>query len=68
MRSDEIGELPHWRRTETARMLEQGELDRTVPNLATNAVTTWMSGITARALGRMPNLGPLSPVMRPVSR
>lgn len=40
MRSDEIGQLARWLRSEAARMLEQEELDPTVPSSAANAAAT----------------------------
>lgn len=40
MRSDEIGQLARWLRSEAARMLEQEELDPTVPSFAANAAAT----------------------------
>lgn len=40
MRSDEIGQLARWLRSEAARMLEQEELDPTVPSFAANVAAT----------------------------
>lgn len=40
MRSDAIGQLARWLRSEAARMLEQEELDPTVPSFAANAAAT----------------------------
>jgi hypothetical protein len=40
MRSDEIGQLARWLRSEAARMLEQEELAPTVPSFAVNTDAT----------------------------